>query len=95
MEKNKGPGMEPYTPTKLEWILLNIKADYSSDDLDEGFHIAFGHNAEDTIIIDVLYHHGVVDREIMNDAVESARRFVEVFQIEHDWLKIEERYQRH
>jgi len=94
--KTQNPGMEPYTPTKLEWLALRLNIDSIPYDIEEdGFFLNFTHNYNDAIII-FVGHSSTVDREVMNDAVEFARSRVDTATVtlEWPWLRIEEKYKK-
>jgi hypothetical protein len=88
--------MEPYIPTKMEWLITELEAagrheitsmsDYALD---------FASPNPDTVFIVVLYP-STVDRQVMNIGIESARKAAEITIKGHgweNWVKIKERVQ--
>jgi hypothetical protein len=88
-------GNRPYTPTRLEWIAVELNAELRVD-LSEstGYSMQFVPigNA-DTIVIWVLYLPSV-NREVMNMAIDSAKKIMATRTKSHgwsSWLKVTER----
>lgn len=71
-------GMKPYTPTRLEWLALELNANYKQDMNDsEGYMIGFvALEKENTILIYVSYNKQT-RRELMNRGIDHARTIVE------------------
>ena len=87
-------GMEPYVPTRLEWLVLEFNATSRVDlSLDSGYSMDFqDDSARDTIVIYVRYL-PTVNREIMNRSIETAKKGISLFAEAHgwsSWLKIKE-----
>lgn len=63
------PGMMPYTPTRLDWLVLNLEA-YNRNDFSSDSDYSLGYVAKnpDTVVIHVYYlpkaSAGIVDRAI-------------------------------
>lgn len=66
-------GFEPYVPTKIEWLALEVQADLRTDATEETrYALTILVRKANTITILVRYSPDV-DREIMNAAIEMAR----------------------
>jgi hypothetical protein len=88
-------GAKPYTPTRLEWLALEMNAESRrSVTAENPFTLEFvAISDEDTIVIYVQYVPSV-NREILNRAVDSARKIVAI-RAEGlgwaSWLKVKEK----
>lgn len=67
-------GMKPYSPSRLEWLAVELNAMYRTDmTSDTYFSITFI-SLENSATILILVQYGKeVNRELMNNAVETAR----------------------
>ena len=95
-EKKLSEGMEPYIPTKLEWLMVEMISQYGANYLDLwGFTIWFsGYNNDNTINIR-LQQTPSVNRELMNFSVKNAREVINgaaKMRGWDSWLKIKEQY---
>jgi len=80
------PGLEPYTPTKIEWLTLECQAelrDYSSLE-GGGYSIDIANPDFETIVIYVQYTPNVI-REAMNAGIDGARKVIEMKAKWHGW----------
>lgn len=87
-------GIKPYTPSRLEWLALELNAEMRIDFLmDSNFSMAFvPHEKEDAICIYVRYNPNV-NREIMNMEINAARENISrkaKYYGWSSWLKIKE-----
>jgi len=86
------PGMTPYTPTRLEWLALDLEASYHED---------FGRNSDislhylpkppNTVLIFVHYK-SEASAEIVNHAIDAAKEVVNQDASSHgwrSWVKVE------
>jgi len=86
-QKNASPLMEPYTPTRIEWLALDLESRFKSTLEGNGISsVDFTADAPDTIVISVLYNNdaqaGFVDR-----IVDAATRYVEIDARSYRWSK--------
>lgn len=87
-------GTKPYTPTRLEWIAVELNSGFRTDLTPEsGFSLTFVplHN-QNTILIYVRYL-PTVNREIMNSAISTARELIDIkadYYGWRSWLKVRE-----
>ena len=91
-------GSEPYTPTKLEWLAVELNSvgarDYTAADSYLLKYVPI-HN-EDAILIFVRYH-SQLDREVLNIALDSAREVIRIRSESRGWdkwLKVKEKIER-
>lgn len=87
-------GMKPYIPTRLEWLPLELNANYMQDINElEGYMLGFvALDTENTILIVVSYTKQT-NRELMNIGIDHARKLVEKEARSRgwdSWLKIRE-----
>jgi len=87
-------GMEPYVPTRIEWLELELSATLRVDlSLDSEYAMDFvGDSARDTIEIVVKYL-PTVNREIMNRSIDTAKKIIFRKAESHgwsSWLKVKE-----
>jgi hypothetical protein len=95
-EKAGGPGFVRYTPSRIEWLALELQAYYGDTSFGNERHkVNFLVDGDDTIIIVVHYLSGV-DREQMNKRVESARRIIGLSARNRgwNWVKIKEVFEK-
>jgi hypothetical protein len=79
------PGMTPYTPTRLEWLALDLEASYHED---------FGRNSDyslhylpkppNTVLIFVHYKNEA-SAETVNHAIDAAKEVVNQDAASHGW----------
>ena len=87
-------GGKPYTPSRLEWLAVELQAYYRVDPkLDLGFSIDFFPSEnEDAILIYVIYFPNV-NRQLMNMSINSARKRISMIVKSRgwsSWLKVKE-----
>jgi hypothetical protein len=80
------PGLEPYTPTRLEWLHLEAVALLagSSSLPKDGYAIGPQTQSPDTIVLYGGYWPNV-DRKAMNEAAEFDRMLIENVIKQHGW----------
>jgi hypothetical protein len=88
-------GSIPYTPTKLEWLAMDLNMRYRKDLLDsKGFSIHFrSGKLKETVIIAVTYIDSV-DRRLLKREILRARDRIKMTSKEYGWdawVKISER----
>jgi len=92
----KESGKDRYTPTKLEWLELRMKATLSSDFPRQlgvrGFGIGVSMKTPNTIVILCPYRN-TADREVMNDQIRHTRDMLLKLakQKGWNWLKLEDK----
>jgi hypothetical protein len=70
------PGLTPYTPTKIEWLALDVRSQLQQDaSADSAFFLSVVHVDHETLLISVRYL-PTVNREMMNSAIDSARKVI-------------------
>lgn len=89
------PSQERYTPTKGEWLAVDLNATFRSDNLIQtGLSISYGYDVfEDTVVIHVTYVPSKIDRAIMNKHIDAARNAVKSVAKLHgwdSWVKVKE-----
>jgi hypothetical protein len=93
-DRSKLQGWKPYTPSRLEWLAVELNAGLRTDATEANpYSLSLVPlENEDTILIYVLYH-PTVNREVMNIAVDTARKAISTTAKTHGWtwLKVRER----
>jgi hypothetical protein len=93
---HQSEGDRPYTPTRREWIALELNANWREDLTKNDFSMQFAapRYQEDTILIFVNYLPSV-NRQIMNGAIEAAKQAIAIEAKGHgwSWLKVKEQVQ--
>lgn len=88
------PGLQPYTPNRIEWLALMLQAQLRQDaTADSPFSLNVVNSDHETIFIFVRYQPNA-DREIMNMAVDTAREVTQITAKSYgwsSWVKIKER----
>ncbi len=87
-------GAQPYTPSRLEWLALELNAEQRIELSEEsGFAMTFVPvENENAILIFVRYLENV-NREIMNTNIDTARKVISMKAKSHgwdSWLKVKE-----
>lgn len=88
-----GPeGGEPYSPTRIEWLALELQAFYGDNSYrDDPYVVHFHHHGHDTIEVQLRYNgrrDGGVEREL-----QTAKEMVGFLAKQHgwqDWVKVTE-----
>jgi hypothetical protein len=86
IESSVTEGSILYTPTKLEWLAMDLNMRYRKDLLDsKGFSIHFRSSTlKDTVIIAVTYIDSV-DRRLMKKEILKARDRIKMTSKEYGW----------
>ena len=70
------PGLEPYTPTRIEWLTMDLEASNRVELSSEtGCSLDYATADSDTVTIFVR-HLPTADRRIINMAVDTARKLI-------------------
>jgi hypothetical protein len=89
----RSPGAAPYTPTRLEWLVLTAQANYRTDmSAETGYALDISAAGPDTIKIYVRYGKGAVLEEL-KAIVKLVRENIKQQAAKQGWdkwLKIEE-----
>ena len=87
------PGLTPYTPTKIEWLALDVRSQLQQNvSADSLFSLSVVHVDHETLLIVVRYPL-TVNREMMSSAVDAARRVIMTTAKSYgweNWVKIRE-----
>lgn len=93
-QKNLPPGLEPYTPTKIEWMTLECQSALRQYDTLEGsgYFLDITSPDSETVLIYVRHTPQVV-REEMNTSIDGARKVIQIIAKRHGWegwIKVKE-----
>lgn len=87
-------GLKPYTPTRLEWLALELNANCRRDaTFSNPFSICYVPNARTDAIRIYVRYQPRVDRPGMNTTIQHARKLIKIYAENHgweNWVKIEE-----
>jgi hypothetical protein len=88
------PGSVPFTPTRMDWLIVELQACCRYDGLagTGGFDLQFTNPDTETVLIYVTYL-PTVDRAAMNVTIESVKRVIETKVRSYgwqDWVKVRE-----
>ena len=87
------PGLTPYTPTKIEWLALDVRSQLQQDaSADSAFFLSVVHMDHEALLISVRYL-PTVNREMMNSTIDSARKVIMARAKSYgwdNWVKIRE-----
>ena len=85
-QKNGSPLMEPYTPSRLEWLALDLESSYKTELSGDDISLDFTAIAPDTILVSVMYTNdtsaGVVDA-----IIEQSKELAQTDAQSHGWAK--------
>ncbi|MBU6482082.1 MAG: hypothetical protein KGS09_16220 [Nitrospirae bacterium] len=88
------PGLTPYTPTKIEWLALTMRASLRQNaSTDSPYSLDIIPVDHETLLIVVRYH-PTVNREMMNRTIVTAREVIMSTATSYGWdkwVKIRER----
>jgi len=93
-QRKLSPGLESYTPTKMEWLIMDLQANgrtYLISDSEYSLDYLNSTDAE-TVTIFVRYRPNI-NREGMNIAIDTAKYVIQSTAKRHkwdDWVKIRE-----
>lgn len=81
------PGLEPYTPTRLEWFALELQSHYGHPQNDKGVSVRFLPREPDTVLIQIEHLPQAGIDVLLNDQVERTRKAAS--DRGYTWLKVE------
>jgi hypothetical protein len=88
-------GMKPYTPTRLEWLAVELNATNRTDLNDlEGYTLSFIAMEKENTILIYVGHTQKTNRQAMNIAINNARKIIEIYSKSRgwdSWIKIREK----
>jgi hypothetical protein len=81
------PGLQPYVPNRIEWLALVLNSQLRQDSTtDSPFNLSIVNSNHETILIFVRYHPNM-NREIMNMAIDTARKVIQITVNSYGWDK--------
>jgi hypothetical protein len=92
---NIGPGEQPYIPTRIEWLALDLQTKLPNNNGFSAlrrFSIGIGPDYPDTILIVVCYYPDV-DRQLMKTEIENYHKAINIRAKKFgwdNWVKIRE-----
>lgn len=79
------PGLQLFTPTRMDWLTTTLQASLRSDELyTEGFLLQITSPDSETVLIFVRYRPNV-NREAMNLSIDSARKVIQITTKSYGW----------
>jgi hypothetical protein len=87
-QRNQSPLMEPYTPTRLEWLALDLESRFKTQ-LEGGAGISsldFTAVAPDTVLVTILYTNDA-SVAVVDTVIEQAKSFVNEDAVSYGWSK--------
>ena len=89
------PGSEPYIPTKLEWLILDLQATYGvtfGDDLDLAITFMKSHRDDPNTVVVYCQYAPRSDRVTVNETIEQRKSLVRSTAKIYgwDWVKVKE-----
>jgi len=94
-QRTAHPGSEPFMPTRMDWLIVELQACCRADGLPvegEGFDLQFTNPDSETVLIYVTYS-PTVDRAVMNIAIDAARKVIDIKTKSYgwqDWVNVRE-----
>jgi len=83
--KGPHPGREPYTPSKQEWLLVEVGPCFLGAGGSSVANVSAADDPE-TITIELVYRLGTVSRDV-DDLYKLAKQTIEGAATKHGWLK--------
>ena len=90
-----GPGMEPFTPTKLQWLTLELNATLSAQEFQQSWFLRFDSHAPDQIVMEITYNSARTNQELMKRIATVSKGAAEGIIKDYgfdSWAKIEDRF---
>jgi len=82
----KAPGLEIYTPNRLDWLMLQLNSLFQHEGLSiDGFELYYLSDIDGESIRVVVNHNANVDKELMGSKLEVAKRAVSAFAKRYGW----------
>lgn len=82
----KAPGLEVYTPNRLDWLMLQLNSLFQHEGLAiDGFEIYYLSELDGESISIIVNHNATVNKELMNSKIEVAKRAVLTFADRYGW----------
>jgi len=87
-QKYASPLMEPYTPTRLEWLALDLESRFKSQLSGDAGIVStdFTANAPDTVVVSVMYTTDA-SAAVVDAVIEHAKDFVKMDAESYGWSK--------
>ena len=93
LPEKRSPGLQPFTPTRIDWLVTHLQANLREDLTEEkNFNLNISSSDPETVVIYVRYL-PTVDRKIMNLDIDTARKVIHVVAQTYGWdgwVKIKE-----
>jgi hypothetical protein len=93
LPQKRSPGLQPFTPTRIDWLVTYLQASLREDLTEEkNFNLNISSSDPETVVIYVRYF-PTVDRKIMNADIDTARKVIHVVAQTYGWdgwVKIKE-----
>lgn len=87
------PGEQPFTPTRMDWLVTTLQADLRYDGIDrDGYLLRITSPDPQTVLIYVRYLPNA-NREAMNITINAARQVIDITAKRYgwqSWLRIQE-----
>ena len=85
-DRQRHEGIEPYTPTRLEWLALELGSDGGAQpSTSSDFSLDFiPDHVQDSILI-VAQYMPTVDHDVMRISIDSARRIIAIKAKSYNW----------
>ena len=90
-EPGMEPGLMPYTPTRIEWLALDLEASYHQDfGHDSGVSLHYLAKPPNTVLV-FIHYTSEASAEAVDNAIETAKQLVKQDGASHNWswVKIE------
>ena len=79
------PGMLPYTPTRLEWLAVDLEASYHQDfSHDSDFSLHHLPKPPNTVLV-ILHYTSQTSPETVDRAINTAKQLVNANASSHGW----------
>ena len=84
-QRTSHPGSEPFTPTRMDWLIVNLQACCRHDGLSvDGFDLQLTNPEPETVLIYVSYLPNV-NRAAMNLTIDSVKKVVDIKAKSYGW----------
>ena len=85
--KKLPPGLQPFTPTRIDWLVTTLQASLRDDEMQTtNFQLLITSPDPETILIYVRYLPDV-NRAVMNSEIDTARQVIQITAKSYGWDK--------
>ncbi|MDE0086200.1 MAG: hypothetical protein OXU23_10840 [Candidatus Poribacteria bacterium] len=83
---DKAPGLEKYTPTRLDWLTVMLNAQFSYDNVvSDRFTLSYLPGVDGKSLSVIVKHFADADKERMEERIDLAKKAVSAVSEMYNW----------